>query len=75
MTGKILQLNISTGGVPKRPVPKVMLTANGLEGDTFAHPKIHGGPRQAVLLLSTESIEELKALGYPLFPGALVPIQ
>ena len=37
----------------------------------IATPKVHGGPRQAVLIITAEAIEELKALGYPLYPGAL----
>lgn len=71
MTGSILQINISPGGIPKTPVPEALLTPLGFEGDSVAHPKIHGGPRQAVLLICSEAIKELKALGYPLFAGAL----
>jgi MOSC domain-containing protein YiiM len=37
----------------------------------YAHPDIHGGPRQAVLLISSEGIEELVQAGFPLYPGAL----
>jgi len=48
-----------------------MLTPLGLVGDACAHPAIHGGPRQAVLLVMAEALEELKSLGYPLFYGAL----
>ena len=36
-----------------------------------AHPEIHGGLRQAVLLIAAETIDELKARGYPVFYGAL----
>jgi MOSC domain-containing protein YiiM len=67
----ILQINISRGGVPKRPVPEVMITPLGLEGDSWAHPEIHGGPRQAVLLITAETIDELAGRGYPVYPGAL----
>ena len=48
-----------------------MLTPLGLAGDACAHPAIHGGPGQAVLLLAAEVIDELKSLGYPVFYGAL----
>ena len=34
-------------------------------------PEIHGGPKQALLWICEEAIEELKTLGYPLFAGAL----
>jgi len=34
-------------------------------------PEFHGGARQALLLITSEGIEELTALGFPLYPGAL----
>ncbi len=71
MTGTILQVNISPGGVPKRPVEEGMVTPLGIRGDGHAHPQIHGGPAKAVLLLASETIDELAARGYPLFYGAL----
>ena len=43
----------------------------GLEGDSCAHPGIHGGQLQAVLLICSESIEELAAKGFRVFSGAL----
>ena len=43
----------------------------GIEGDGHAHPEIHGGIKQALLWICEEAIEELKALGYPLYAGAL----
>jgi MOSC domain-containing protein YiiM len=71
VTGSILQINVSPGGVPKRAIGEVTVTAAGIVGDSWAHPDIHGGPRQALLLIGAESIEELIALGFPLFFGAL----
>ena len=71
MTGRIVQINISRGGVPKRPIPHGIITPLGLEGDLCTHPAIHGGPRQAVLLIAAEAIDALIAKGYPLFYGAL----
>ncbi|MBI2681301.1 MAG: MOSC domain-containing protein [Candidatus Solibacter usitatus] len=71
MTGSVLQINISRGGVPKRPVAESLATPFGLEGDICGHPEIHGGPRQAVLLIASEAVAELIARGYPLFFGAL----
>jgi MOSC domain-containing protein YiiM len=67
----ILQINISKGGVPKRPVTDALVTALGIEGDLHAHPAIHGGPVKALLLITSEGLEELKHLGFPLFHGAL----
>lgn len=71
MTGHIIQINTSRGGVPKRPVPEAIVTPLGLEGDSWNHPHIHGGPRQAILLITDEGIEELKERGYPVYPGAM----
>jgi MOSC domain-containing protein YiiM len=71
MNGIIVQVNTSPGGVPKRPVLLGTLTRTGFDTDAFAHPRIHGGPDQAVLLIANETIEGLAALGYPVYPGAL----
>jgi MOSC domain-containing protein YiiM len=71
MTGSIVQINISPGGIPKRPIAEAEVTPEGIRGDAWAHPQIHGGPKQAVLLITSEGIDELIAQGYPLHPGAL----
>ena len=71
LTGSIVQINISPGGVPKRPIAEAEVTPLGIRGDSWAHPEIHGGPNQALLLITTEGIGELIAQGYPVFPGAL----
>src|SRR5215475_13227957 len=71
LTGQVLQISISKGGVPKRPVTDAMVTPLGVEGDFCAHPEFHGGPIQAVLVAAAEVTDELIARGYPLFYGAL----
>jgi MOSC domain-containing protein YiiM len=71
MTGSVVQINISPGGVPKRPIAEAEVTLGGIRGDSWAHPDIHGGPNQAVLLITSEGIGQLIAQGYPVFPGAL----
>jgi len=71
MTGSILQISVSQGGIPKHAVPVGTLTPAGFEGDRHAHPDIHGGSRQAVLLITAEGIEELGTHGYPLVYGSL----
>jgi MOSC domain-containing protein YiiM len=71
MTGTVVQINISQGGVPKRPIPEAILIPLGIMGDAHAHPQIHGGLRQALLLIASEAIDELIVQGYPLFYGAL----
>ncbi len=71
MPASIVQINISKGGVPKLSVPEAVVTQLGIDGDLHAHPEIHGGPIKALLLITSEGIEELKNLGFPLFHGAL----
>lgn len=71
MTGSIVQINISPGGIPKRPIAEAEITPEGIRGDSWAHPQIHGGREQALLLITSEGIEELIAQGYSLHAGAL----
>jgi MOSC domain-containing protein YiiM len=71
MPGIVLQVNTSRGGVPKRAIEEATITIDGLVGDAWNHPNIHGGRRQAALLITAEGIEDLAALGFPLYPGAL----
>jgi MOSC domain-containing protein YiiM len=71
VTGSIVQVSISRGGIPKLPIPEGFVTPHGIEGDRWAHPQIHGGPRQAVLLICSEVVDELAAKGYRVFYGAL----
>jgi MOSC domain-containing protein YiiM len=70
-SGSIQQINISKGGIPKRPIPEATVTPLGIQGDLHAHPEIHGGPLQALLLISSEGIDELVRAGFALYPGAL----
>lgn len=67
----VLQVSTSSGGVPKRAVDEAMLTVEGFVGDSWNHPNIHGGKKQAALVVTVEGIEELIALGFALYPGAL----
>ncbi len=69
--GFVVQVNLSPGGLPKRPVPEAYLTPLGFEGDSHSNPRVHGGPRKAVLLVPSETTDELIARGLPLFYGAL----
>ncbi len=71
MKAHIVQINLSGGGVPKRAVIRALVTSSGLEGDSQAHPKVHGGPERALCLYSLERILELQREGHPVFPGAL----
>jgi len=67
----ILQINISPGGIPKRPIAEGIVTVECIRGDAWAHPQFHGGPNQALLLITSEGIAELMAQGFPLYYGAL----
>lgn len=69
--GTIVQVNISPGGLPKRPVAEAFIAALGVEGDRQAHSDIHGGPRKAILLIAAETVEALAARGYPVTFGSL----
>lgn len=71
MKGVIQQINISRGGIPKLPIAEARVTAAGIDGDSWAHPRYHGGPLQALLLISMEDIEFLRTAGYDVYPGAL----
>lgn len=69
MTGRIEQVSISSGGVPKRAVPEARVTADGLAGDWQQNRRYHGGPDRAVCLLSAELIARLHTEGHPIAPG------
>ncbi|HVY63005.1 MAG TPA: MOSC domain-containing protein [Planctomycetota bacterium] len=69
--GKIASLNVSRGGVPKRPVKGARIGTLGLEGDAQKHTRIHGGPDRAVCIYSAEGIAWLNAEGHAVVPGAL----
>jgi MOSC domain-containing protein YiiM len=71
-SGRILQINLSDGGVPKRPVLAglaVRVTRGGLRGDRQRDLRYHGGPDRAVSLYSSEVIARLAAEGHPIAPG------
>ncbi len=69
--GEVYQINISQGGVPKRPIPVGAVTRSGLAGDRQAKPGIHGGPYRALSLFALEVIEALAAEGHPISPGSV----
>lgn len=71
MAGTIVQVNVSSGGLPKRPIASGSVTTLGVRGDVQAHPAIHGGSRKAVLLIAAETVDELMHRGFPVFHGAL----
>jgi MOSC domain-containing protein YiiM len=69
--GRVASVNVSQGGVPKRPVPRAWVERTGLDTDGHFEPEpVHGGPIAAVCLYTLESIERVKADGHRAFPGS-----
>ncbi|MGJ3250386.1 MAG: MOSC domain-containing protein [Elainellaceae cyanobacterium] len=68
--GRVTQINISQGGVPKTPISEAVVTMNGIVGDRQADLRYHGGPNRAVCLWSYEVIEQLQQEGHPLEAGS-----
>lgn len=64
------QINLSNGGVPKKPVLEAVVTQDGLEGDWQKNQKVHGGPDRAVCLYSLELIERLQDEGHSIDAGS-----
>jgi MOSC domain-containing protein YiiM len=60
-------------GIDKRPVDgPVLLTADGVQGDTVCHTKHHGGPDQAVYAYAAEDLAFWAAeLGQDIRPGGV----
>lgn len=69
-TGRIFQINLSEGGVPKRATYGATVDMFGLVGDKHRDLKHHGGPERAVCLYSLEQILALQAEGNSIFPGS-----
>jgi MOSC domain-containing protein YiiM len=67
--GIVAQLNVSDGGVPKRPIEVAEVGDRGLVGDRQAARQHHGRPLQALCLWSVEVIDALRAEGHPIEPG------
>jgi MOSC domain-containing protein YiiM len=66
----LVAINVSAGGIPKLPVPKVEVTPNGLAGDGRAHAK-HLKPHRSISLLDEEILGDLRREGYAVAPGVL----
>jgi MOSC domain-containing protein YiiM len=71
MNGHVVQISVSSGGVPKTAVPAARITESGVEGDRQRNREYHGGPERAVCLFSMERIRDLQAEGHAIVPGAV----
>ena len=67
--GRVVQVNVSAGGVPKRPVEAARIGRLGVDGDRQAAATVHGGPHRAVSILGVEAIRRVAAEGHPIAPG------
>lgn len=63
------QINVSDGGVPKRPVREAMVSERGVEGDRQRNLKVHGGQDRALCLFSQDLIERLQDEGHLIEAG------
>jgi MOSC domain-containing protein YiiM len=69
--GRIVHVNVSPGGLPKRPVAEARVTWLGIEGDAHRNTEHHGGPERALCLFALEQIRVLQAEGHPIAPGGI----
>ena len=71
MTGIVVQVNVSNGGVPKHAVDRAHVTVNGIAGDAHRDREHHGGPDRAVCLYAVEAIQALAVEGHAVRAGTL----
>jgi MOSC domain-containing protein YiiM len=71
MSGRVVQVNSSPGGVPKLAASSAEVGIDGLAGDSHRDLEHHGGPDRAVCVYSMELITALRAEGHTVTPGAL----
>ncbi len=75
MTGRLpypflYQINVSDGGVPKRPVLEAVIVTTGVEGDRQRNLNVHGGLDRALCLFSQDLIERLQDEGHSIEAGS-----
>jgi MOSC domain-containing protein YiiM len=71
MTGELVQVNTSGGGMPKLPVLLGRVTLDGVEGDWQRNRKYHGGALKAICLFSEELYRWLGEQGISLSFGSV----
>jgi MOSC domain-containing protein YiiM len=69
LIGTIRSINLSSGGVPKKPVTGAQVALLGVVGDAHNDTTGHGGPERAVCLYSLERIRDLQREGHPIDIG------
>ncbi len=68
--GRIFQISVSPGGVPKMRVEEAVVTEAGLAGDRQADLRAHGGPERALCLFAVEQLAIMQNEGHRVFAGA-----
>jgi MOSC domain-containing protein YiiM len=71
MRATVVQINVSSGGMPKLPVLLARVTRDGVGGDWQKNRKYHGGPDRAVCLFSEELYGWLREQGIDLQNGSV----
>ena len=66
----VYQINLSDGGVPKRPVMEAVIATTGVEGDRQRNLNVHGGLDRALCLFSQDLIERLQDEGHSIEAGS-----
>lgn len=69
--GSVVQVSASRGGIPKLALLGGRVDTLGLAGDKCARPQFHGGPQQALLVVTESAIADLQAQGFEVYAGAL----
>ncbi len=68
-SGTLAQINVSGGGVPKRPVAAASIDWAGVRGDRQGARTHHGRPWQALCIWAGEVIDAFASEGHPIAPG------
>ena len=68
--GSVAQLSASGGGVPKLPLPGVVVDRSGVVGDVQRTRVHHGRPWQALCIWASEVIDAFAAQGHPIGYGS-----
>lgn len=71
MSGRIVQISVAWGGVPKLPVAGARVTTFRIEGDAHRDTEHHGGPERAVRLYAMKMIRALQAEEPSIAPGTI----
>lgn len=67
----VMQINVSSGGVPKVAVPSALVTEMGIVTDSQNDREHHGGRDRALVIYSWDLIQDLQNDGHPIYPGSV----